>query len=99
MIARFTAASLGLFAFAVTVVAGLVARNPVTTTLSRSILALFLFCAVGFLLGSVAQRIVTEYKQQRELEIHERFPTDTPATEGGDSKDGVLEGAGTSGGG
>lgn len=76
MVARFTGASLGLFAFAVTTVAGLFVRNPVEVVLSRSILALFVFCFIGFLLGYVAQLVVTEYEKDRATEISKQFRQD-----------------------
>ena len=76
MVARFTGASLGLFAFAVTTVAGLFVRNPVEVVLSRGILALFVFCLIGFLLGHVAQLVVTEYEKDRAAEISQRFRQD-----------------------
>ncbi|MGI0149375.1 MAG: hypothetical protein ACREDF_07585 [Thermoplasmata archaeon] len=66
MIARYTGASLGLLAFAVTSVAGLVTGNPVTVTLSRSLFALFVFCLIGLVLGGAAQLVVTEYERNRE---------------------------------
>ena len=83
MVARFTGAGLGLLAFAVTMTAGLLAQVPVEVTLSRSILALFLFCVGGLLLGGAAQRVVDEYKKERESQIHERFHEEGTATEGG----------------
>ncbi len=76
MIARYIAASLGLFAFAVAVLAGLAASNPVATTLSRSITALFLFCFIGYILGLVAQRVVTEHMRTRESEIRSQYRRD-----------------------
>ncbi len=79
MVARFAGAGLGLFAFAVTVIAGLVAHNPVATTLSRSILALFVFCAIGLVLGAVAQMVIDEHEKKRESEIHERYREEPPA--------------------
>lgn len=81
MVARFTGASLGLFAFAVTTVAGLFVRNPVEVVLSRGILALFIFCFIGFLLGHVAQLVVTEYEKERATEISRRFREDPDVKE------------------
>ncbi len=73
MVARYSGASLGLFAFAVAVVAGLAAGNPFAVTLSRSILALFLFCLIGLVLGQVAQWVVLEHQRTREKEIRARY--------------------------
>jgi len=73
MVARFAAASLGLIAFTITVLAGLLTHNPVTTTLSRSILALFLFCFIGFSLGKVAELVIAEHQRKKEHELLERY--------------------------
>ena len=77
MVARYSGAGLGLLAFAVTVVGGLVAGNPVTVTLSRSILALFLFCGVGLALGAVAQMVVAEHERKRETMIRDEHAAAT----------------------
>ena len=73
MAARYAGASLGLLAFTIVITAGLIARNPVTVTLSRSIFALFLFCLIGLVLGRVAQVVVAEHEQKRESEIRKRY--------------------------
>ena len=80
MVARFAGAGLGLFAFAVTVVAGLLVRNPVSVTLSRSILALFMFCLIGFILGTAAQLVVAEHAKKRESDIRKRYSEGLPIT-------------------
>ncbi len=73
MVARFVGVSLGLLAFTVTIIAGLLVQNPVTVTLSRGILALFLFCLIGLVLGAVAQIVVDEHVETRESEILKRY--------------------------
>lgn len=73
MIPRFASAGLGLFAFAVATLSGLFAGNPVDTILSRSILALFLFCFIGFLLGTVTQMVVSEHEKSVLADIQQRF--------------------------
>lgn len=73
MVARFSAASLALIAFTIAVVAGLFAGNPVTTTLSRGILALFIFCILGLSLGKIADVVIAEHQKKRETEILERL--------------------------
>ena len=73
MIARFAGASLGLLAFTVTAVAGLYVKNPVSVTLSRSILALFVFCSIGVILGAAAQRVVADHHATRQAEIKKRY--------------------------
>lgn len=96
MVARFAGAGLGLVAFTITITAGLLARNPVEVTLSRSILALILFCLIGLLLGGVAQLVVAEYEKNREAEIRKRYPDDSTGTEDGGPKDGSSGGDGES---
>ena len=73
MAARYAGASLGLLAFTIVVTAGLIAQNPVTVTLSRSIFALFLFCLIGLVLGRVAQMVVAEHQRKWETEIRKRY--------------------------
>ncbi len=85
MVARFTGASLGLFAFAVTTAAGLFVHNPVEVVLSRGILALFVFCFLGFLLGHAAQLVVAEYEKDRATEISQRFRQDPDLEEARES--------------
>lgn len=84
MVARFAGAGLGLLAFAITLVTGVWVHNPVTVTLSRGILALFVFCLIGMVLGQAAQAVVNEYQKNRELEIRKRFgetPTEMDSAE------------------
>lgn len=76
MVARFAGASLGLLAFTVAVVAGIYVQNPVTVTLSRGILALFLFCGIGLVLGAAAQLVVNEHERRRESEILKDYRND-----------------------
>lgn len=68
MIARFIGAVLALFAFSVSVLAGLYVGNPVTVVLSRSILALIVFFLIGLALGAAAQAVVREHAKARERE-------------------------------
>jgi hypothetical protein len=62
-------AALGLFAFAVTTVLGLVAGNPAEVILLRSIWAMVIFCMMGMATGWVASRVLDEHviKKQEEL--------------------------------
>jgi hypothetical protein len=73
MVVRLTGSALGLFAFAVTMVAGLWVGNPVPVTLSRSIFALFLFFIIGIALGGAAQAVLNEHQAQRERALRERI--------------------------
>lgn len=74
MVARFAGASLGLLAFTVAVVCGLIVRNPVTVTLSRGILALFVFCLIGMVLGAIAQMVITEHEKRTLSRLDEQYP-------------------------
>ncbi len=73
MVSRFAGASLGLLAFAITAIAGLLVHNPVMVVLSRSILALVVFCGIGLVLGAAAQIVINEHERSREEEILKRF--------------------------
>ena len=73
MLARYAGASLGLLAFAVSTVAGLLAQNSVGVILSRSIFALFVFCIIGLVLGGVARMIIAEHETKQALEIRKRY--------------------------
>ncbi|GMV97379.1 MAG: hypothetical protein HRF43_04685 [Phycisphaerae bacterium] len=72
---RLCGAALGLFAFAVTVFLGLAAGNPVPSTLSRALGALFIFCGLGLLTGWVANRVLDEHALRRKREM---FPDEDP---------------------
>ena len=58
---RLCGAALGLLAFAVTLILGLLAGNPVEAVLLKGIWALFIFCGLGLSVGWVACRIIDEY--------------------------------------
>lgn len=73
MVARYAGASLGLLAFSITVFAGLAVNNPLLVTLSRGILALFLFCLIGLIVGTAAERVVREHERSREAELRKQF--------------------------
>ena len=94
--ARYAGASLGLLAFTIVVTAGLIARNPVTVTLSRSIFALFLFCLIGLVLGRIAQMAVAEHEHKRETEIRKRYHVMQAPTAGDGQETRSTEDAGGS---
>ena len=81
MIARYAGPILGLFAFTVTVFAGLIVQNPVIITLQRSVLALLVFCVLGLVLGWAAQLVVREYERSRQAEIAQQYPLDSDDTD------------------
>ena len=85
MVARFVGPSFGLLAFTIVTVAGLISHNPVEVTLSRGVFALFTFCIVGFLLGSVAQKVLAEHEQARASAIKRHYHPD-PAGQDGEEK-------------
>ena len=65
MVTRYTGACLGLFAFAVSIIAGLWAHHPPMIILTRSIWSLFVFCLLGLVVGFVAQTVINEYYKNR----------------------------------
>ena len=72
---RLTGAALGFFAFAMSIFLGLAAGNPIETTLTRAIQAMFVFFALGLGVGWVAYRIVDEHS----VSEHRRmFPEGEP---------------------
>jgi len=83
MVARFAGAGLALLAFSITIIAGLAVQNPVEVVLSRGLIALFLFCMIGLVLGWVAQWVIREHVQENERDLW--------AQTAGDSTDAVNE--------
>ena len=73
MIARYTGASLGLLAFAIATISGLLVQNPVSVTLSRGIFALFVFFIIGMALGHAAQMVIAEHESGQRSEIEKRY--------------------------
>jgi hypothetical protein len=69
MIPRFAGATLGILAFSVTIVSGLVAGLPTRTILSRSLWAMGLFCVLGLVLGWATQSAVSDHFARRRREI------------------------------
>ncbi|MBX3357238.1 MAG: hypothetical protein KF745_02300 [Phycisphaeraceae bacterium] len=57
---RVIAASMGLAAFAVAVIAGLAVNNPADFILARALLSMFVCWAVGLAVGAVAERTMIE---------------------------------------
>ena len=96
MVARFAGAGLGLLAFTITTAAGLLVRNPVEVTLSRSILALFFFCIIGLVVGTAAQMVIAEHEKKRQSEIRKRYDNDSAGTDDGDPRNGSPNNEGQS---
>lgn len=72
MMPRTAGAALGLLAFTIVLVGGVITQNAATVTLSRGLIALFLFFFIGLALGAAAQRVVAEYEQKRTEELNSR---------------------------
>ena len=53
-------ASFGLTAFAVGIVAGMLAGNPAETILLRSLIAMVIAQAVGYIVGTIGERTINE---------------------------------------
>ena len=66
MAPRSVSATLGLLAFTTTIVAGLWVHNPVAIILSRALIAMFVFCVIGAVMGAAAQVVVREHAASRE---------------------------------
>lgn len=66
MVTRILGAGLALLAFAVATIAGIAVHNPLEAVLSRALLAMVVFFAVGVGLGWVIQRVITEYLSDRQ---------------------------------
>ena len=66
---RLCGAALGLFAFAIAILQGLLVNNPTETTVIRAVKAMFAFCVIGLCVGWVAQRILDEHAIRRNNEM------------------------------
>ena len=52
---------MGTVAFSVACIVGLLAGNDATTVLSRGLMAMLIFFAVGFVIGLMARRMIDEH--------------------------------------
>jgi peptidoglycan/LPS O-acetylase OafA/YrhL len=66
---RLCGASLGLFAFAIAILLGLLAGNPTPVILSRALWALLIFCVIGLIAGWVGYRVLDEHALQWNREM------------------------------
>lgn len=74
---------LGTTALVTVITRGLVSSGTLDSILPLAIGAMFLFAALGWLMGNVAARIVDESVRQRinaELEAHEAGETSSPSS-------------------
>lgn len=65
MVSRFLSAGLGCLAFAVAAFAGLAVRNPIEVTLTRALLGMVVFYAIGRLLGGAVELVIAEHVETR----------------------------------
>lgn len=72
---RLCGASLALFAFALTVILGLATGNSAEAILQRGLLALFIFCALGMLVGWIGTRVLDEHAVHRQKELFSAIET------------------------
>lgn len=66
---RSLGAQIGLLAFAVALVAGVYAGNPVTVVLTRALIALVLGTLLGQAAGWTAKLVLREYLQRQKMAI------------------------------
>jgi hypothetical protein len=64
MFSKVVGGILGMVAFAVACIVGLLAGNDVTTVLTRGLIAMAVFFVVGLLAGAVGRRLVDEHMQR-----------------------------------
>jgi len=69
MIARFAGGMLGLMAFGVATLSGMIAGNPPLVVLSRALWATLIFCVIGLAVGAAAQAVIDEYMARKEAEL------------------------------
>jgi putative Mn2+ efflux pump MntP len=60
IVSKVIAASVGLCAFAVALVAGLAAQNPLDAILTRALIALVVCQVMGYFLGIVCEHVITD---------------------------------------
>lgn len=65
MLSKKLAACCGLLAFALAIVQGVRVDNPATTIITRAIIGMFIFTALGSMLGWIANVILDEYIRPR----------------------------------
>ena len=76
---RLCGAALGLLAFAIAIVQGMLADNPTDVTIFRAVKAMFLFCVIGLGVGYVAHRVLDEHALRRRKEMFQEVDEDDAA--------------------
>jgi hypothetical protein len=86
--ARLCGAALGLFAFSVTILLGLIAGNPADVVLLRALQAMLAFCLLGLCVGWVAYRVLDEHalRKHREMFPDEAQPGSAAGAEPADAQ-------------
>lgn len=79
--AKVIATVMGLGAFGVAIIAGLAVDNPADHILSRALISMFVCNIVGFLVGALAERTVTDSigTYVNSLPLHEQLADDKVA--------------------
>jgi hypothetical protein len=90
---RLCGAVLGLLAFAIAIVQGLLVNNPTDITIFRAVKAMFVFCVVGLCVGYVAHRVLDEHAIRRRNEMFQEVDEDQRA--GGGTQDASGRQSGT----
>jgi len=73
---------LGLFAFSIALLQGLLVNNPADTTLVRAVEAMFMFCVIGLCVGYVGQRVLDEHAIRRHGEMFREVDEEEEASRG-----------------
>ena len=82
---RLCGASLGLFAFAIAILQGLLAGNPTPVILSRALWALFSFCIIGLIVGWVGFRVLDEHTMKLNRKMFSEIEEEEEAEPGSTS--------------
>jgi hypothetical protein len=85
--ARLCGATLGLFAFSITIFLSL-SSHSLEETIGRALTAMFVFCGMGLVVGWIAGRVLDEYALARKRELL----GEEPPTGAGRQQTGVLTG-------
>lgn len=82
MVSKVIAGCLALAAFAIAILAGLVAGNAPGLVLVRALMAMILCYPVGFIIGMICERVMAMHAPQpSESEQEQEQETDTPASD------------------
>ncbi len=91
MASRITGACLGLLAFVTAIISGLIAGHEPRDILSRSIIAMIVFCLIGLAAGAAVSIVVREHVRNREAKLDDE--TTTANEESGSENSSTSSGA------